>query len=345
MSRYLLPALCLLLLSACAPPTQDAAQSSAAQSSNAGETAFPVLTGPYLGQQPPGAEAKIFAPGIVSTGLTERDLVVSPDGNEIFWVAAAGNMDYAAIFSTRLVDGAWTKPEALPFASDATFPSIEPAISSDGNRFFFVSERPRDGGTEAADYDIWYVDRGADGWGEPANLGPPVNTDDAEYFPSLTNDGTIYFTRDDSNLGEELVFRARPDGNGGYLDPEPLPEQVNTGNARYNAHVARDESFIIVPVAGRDDSLGATDYYVSFRNSDDSWSEAVHLGDQVSSKSRLEYSPTLSPDGRYLFFMTSRPAHQGTLSFDRLQEIQKEHGNGLSDIYWIDASFISDLRP
>ena len=36
-----------------------------------GEEDFPVLKGRYLGQKPPGTKPEIFAPGIISTGLTE----------------------------------------------------------------------------------------------------------------------------------------------------------------------------------------------------------------------------------------------------------------------------------
>jgi len=45
---------------------------------------FPVLKGPYLGQIPPGKTPEIFAPGIVSTGMSESAIAVSSDGNEIF---------------------------------------------------------------------------------------------------------------------------------------------------------------------------------------------------------------------------------------------------------------------
>ena len=42
-------------------------------------------TGPYLDQPPPGDEPALFAPGIVSDGLANRDLAITPDGDEIYW--------------------------------------------------------------------------------------------------------------------------------------------------------------------------------------------------------------------------------------------------------------------
>ena len=59
------------------------------------------------------------------------------------------------------------------------------------------------------------MDRKKDGWSKPYNLGPPINTDDPEYFPSVTRDGTIYFTReiDDGGKKRSLIHRARMAGD------------------------------------------------------------------------------------------------------------------------------------
>ena len=47
---------------------------------------FPKLTGPYLGQKPPGPTPELFAPGIISTEKNEHSpAIFSKDGNELFW--------------------------------------------------------------------------------------------------------------------------------------------------------------------------------------------------------------------------------------------------------------------
>ena len=48
------------------------------ETANAEEPGFPELSGPYLGQEPPGAEPVLFAPGIVSNGMLNRDIAISP---------------------------------------------------------------------------------------------------------------------------------------------------------------------------------------------------------------------------------------------------------------------------
>jgi cytohesin len=57
----------------------------AAKGADQGPPRFPVLTGPYLGQKPPGEEPEIFAPGIVSTmGMQHGPAVFSSDGREVY---------------------------------------------------------------------------------------------------------------------------------------------------------------------------------------------------------------------------------------------------------------------
>jgi len=316
-------------------------------SGSEGAEEFPALTGDYLGQPPPGDEPELFAPGIVSTGMAERDMALTPDGNELYFVAVVGrNHNFSAILVTRRVEGLWTKPEVAPFSGQ--YMDLEPAISPDGQRFFFLSNRPHPGSSEpTGDEDIWVMDRTELGWGEPYNLGPPVNSEAEEFFPSVTRDGTIYFTRKGED-GTEAILRSRWTGEG-YAEPERLGPEVNSGRTRFNAFIAPDESYIIVCVWGREDSLGGVDYYVVFRSPDDVWSEPVNLGEGISSDQGGEWSPFVSLDGKYFFFMSSRAEIEDRHASRRLShaDMRRMHDrpmNGNSDIWWVDASFIEELR-
>jgi len=310
---------------------------------------FPRLTGDYLGQTPPGDEPELFAPGIVSTGLQTRDFTISPDGDEIYFCAAIGNHTHSTILVSRRESGVWTEPEVAPFASHAGFMYIEPFMQPDGERLFFVSDQPDPrSGTEGGDEDIWYCDRTPAGWNEPRALGAPVNSADAEYFPSVTNDGTIYFTREDRQSRQGGIFRTRL-VDGVYQEPERLPEQVNSTPYIFNAFVAPDESYLIVPVFGREDSHGHADYYICFRSPDDQWSDPINLGETINTDQGNEWSPYVSPDGQYFFFMSARPredvvAPGGAYTREKLFEMHNRPGHGLSSIYWMRAGFIELLR-
>lgn len=303
-----------------------------------------VVSGDYLGQAAPGDSAMLFAPGIVSTGMAERDFAITPDGNEIFFCREAGKFRYVTIFYTRRSNGVWSIPEVFEYFADPAYKYVEPHISPDGSRLYFISTMPVDFASEANE-DIWFCTKTDGRWSSPRNLGAPVNTSGKEFFPSVTVDGTIYYTHLDTVAREEFIYRSRM-VNGAYQEPEKLGPNVNTGSARYNAFVSADESYIIVPSYGMPDSFGATDYYISFRDSLDNWSQPVNMGPEVNSSYPGEWSASVSTDGKYLFFMSDRAGGKSLemLSSETLQLFHNSPQNGNPDIYWISSSVIEKLR-
>jgi len=102
----------------------------------------------------------------------------------------------------------WATPENLGPMINTTGTDNTPWITRDGLGLYFSSDRP--GGYGGAD--IWVTTRVStnDAWGEPANLGPPVNSEAGDYLPSLSSDGLVLFFSDYDNLNTGM----RPGGNG-----------------------------------------------------------------------------------------------------------------------------------
>lgn len=307
------------------------------------------LAGDYLGQKLPGAEPVLFAPGIVSTGMAERDIAMTPDGNEIYFTILTGRYDTWTILVTRRAGSRWSKPEVVPFSGDPRFRDGEPCVAPDGKKLYFVSNRPLAGGEKAGAEHIWVADRAGQSWSPPRPAGPPINGEWKEYFPSVTRDGTLYFTREDLKTQDSSIYRARW-VDGAFAPPERLPDRVNAGAARFNAFITPDESCLIYCLMGREDSLGGIDYYAAFRSPEDAWSEPVNLGARINTAGSDEYSPYLSPDGKVFFFMSARPGPgrraAGTrFTWAGLQRSAGLPGNGNSDIWWMDATFLTGLQP
>jgi hypothetical protein len=314
------------------------------------EARFSSLQGQYLGQNLPGNVAELFAPGLISTGLYERDCAVSPDGKEIYYGVFIGG--WATIMLTRNIDGKWTEPTILPFASDPEFNFVEPCLSADGKRLFFLSTLPPAGEKPKRGWghqNIWVVDRQADGsWGKPYDLGQSINTPDQEYFPSLTRDGTLYFSRSVAGA-PSAVYRSRL-VNKVHTQPEKLPSPVNGSWSIYNACIAPDESYIIGCVSGKDTTLpkNVSRYYVSFRSRDGSWSELIDMGDMINLPGSTALSPSISPDGKYFFFSLSQPIATASLkdlkNLSDILKIQASPFNGAANIHWVSTQVIEDLR-
>lgn len=299
---------------------------------------------PLPGGAVPTTTPSLLAPGMVNSGMNTRDVAMTPDGRQMYFCMASAGYRYAVILVTRFVDGDWTEPVVAPFSGSTEWIDLEPFISPDGRRFFFMSTRP-DAGETAGEADIWVMDRQGDRWGAPRNIGGPVNTDQAEYFPSVTRDGTLYFTRADTTGRIHRIFRSRPDG-AGYLEPELLPAEVNCGVNRFNATMSPDESRLILSAVGVQGSHGAVDYFLVHRDADDRWSGPINLGPVVNDGSAQSWSPYVTPDGGTFLFMSSRQAGGARGWPPTWGELQARHitpGAGSPNIYQIRSGFLDSL--
>ena len=239
--------------------------------------------------------------GTISTPENELNAAFSPDGRTLYFTRAAGaNGRFGVIVvSKALRDGHWSDPEVAEFSG--RYSDYDPIVSPDGSRLFFISKRPATGQEPRSDFDIWVVDLAGNGWGEPRNLGAPVNSDGDELYPSVASDGTLYFSscgRNDSR-GRCDLYRARY-RDGQYLEPENLGDPVNTPASETDAYVAPDQSYLIFAAYGRADAAGDGDLYVSHLR-DGVWSAPRPLGPHINTVAR-EYCPIVSPDGKYLYF-------------------------------------------
>jgi outer membrane protein OmpA-like peptidoglycan-associated protein/cytochrome c-type biogenesis protein CcmH/NrfG len=155
---------------------------------------------------------------------------------------------------------------------------------------------------------------------EPENLGAAINSPNDEYAPTLTADEqTLIFTRkkprEDSNylhLGreyEDFYISYRKNGEwtpAGNLGP-PINTQFNEGAQSISA----DGVHLYFTACNRPDGMGSCDIYYA-RRVDDDWSRPVNLGPPVNTSS-WDSQPSISPDGRTLYFVSNRSGNYGRM--------------------------------
>ncbi|NVJ97306.1 MAG: PD40 domain-containing protein [Alphaproteobacteria bacterium] len=265
------------------------------------------LKGPYLGQTPPGMTAKPFAPGIVNTEEWGDAVSFSPDMTTVHvsrWRhSRESEVPENATFK-KAGDG-WHKI-VVPAGTR------KPSYSPDGN---------------IQHYRAKYKERTADGWSELKSLGPVFEAIDIMGL-TASADGTLVFdewTRDGNGV---LRYSRLVDGM--REAPKPLPKEINTG--LWNAHpfIAPDESYIMWD-GEREGGFGSNDLFISFRQPDGSWGDAINLGNKVNTDAE-EGGPQVTPDGKYIFF-------------NRMVLPVSGEGEPQSDLYWISAQIIENLRP
>jgi Tol biopolymer transport system component len=285
----------------------------------------------------PRATPTVFAPNEISTGGYQVAQEFTPDGETIYFVESTPDGNFWTLVFSHLSNGHWNTPQVAPFSGQ--YSDADPFITADGNRFFFISRRPLSPASkEPRNLDIWVMSKTATGWSEPHNLGRPVNSDESEYFPTLTSDGTLYFgSRRKGGKGGVDLYRSRL-VNGKYTEPENLGDQINTQFDEYEPFIAPDESFLIFMAAGRPEGLGGFDLFVSYRRNGQ-WTKAKNLGAPINSAAD-ELSPKVSRDGKYFFWTSTRSDFnlsplQPRTSSEFYSKLQKS-GNGVGDIYYID---------
>jgi WD40-like Beta Propeller Repeat len=282
----------------------------------------------------PLPEPALFGEGVVSTGEFESHPAFTPDGQTLYFVKSTPAFTDWKIYVTHHADGRWSPPKVAPFSGKHR--DADPFISADGKLLYFISDRPVDDKPKE-DMDIWVMDRlkGGD-WGEPRNLGTPVNTTASEWFPTLAANGTLYFGSDrPGGHGKTDLYRARR-ADGKLAEPENLGPSVNSAADEYEGQVAADESFLVFMAAGRPDSLGGGDLYISYQK-DGKWTPARNLGPKINGPG-LEISPYLSPDGKYFFFSSVRKA--ADIPPGKRPDRPR---NGLGDIYQVDLGALHEL--
>jgi Tol biopolymer transport system component len=284
---------------------------------------FSSLKGPFFGQTAPEKKAEVFLDGLISTlDQPEMCAAFTLDGKEFYYNDREEGQ--WSIFVTKLDNGRWTKPRPLPFTSGYTDRDF--TMSPDGNRIYFGSNRPRKlGGPRQLTLDIFVTERLPSGeWSQPRVVGFPVSTEASENYPSVARNGNLYFfSKRDDGIGLYDIYVARF-RDGRYQQAECLGRAVNSDKNDWDAYIAPGESYIIFSSQNRDDTIGKQDLYISFRGTDGSWTPAKNMGPCVNSPSD-EICPSVSLDKKILFFTSRR--------------------RGKSDIYWIDAKIIEDLKP
>lgn len=231
----------------------------------------------------------IFGEGIISTGEFELNAAFAPDGRSVYFTRTADfTWTKNSIYVSYFKDSSWKEPIIAEFSG--VYADVDPFVTRDGRRIYFLSRRPWSGKT-TNDYDIWYVEKTETGWSEARNIGAPVNSSGNEYYVSLTDNGNLYFSRDDGEI------YCAPLKNGTYQKPYNLGKNINTMLEEYDPYITPDERFLFF---SRAPLGGAANILVSSKQGE-SWSTAKPLNHLVNTFSH-EFAPSVSPDGRYLFF-------------------------------------------
>jgi len=184
----------------------------------------------------------------INTAFNEGAISVSADGRLLIFTACnrqggKGSCDlYLKIIGSQNV----INLETVNSKSWDT----QGCFSPDGKFLYFVSNRPGGYGGK----DIWISEIGKDGFGEPFNAGPIINTEYNEMSPFLHADNLTFYFASDGHIGMgefDLFVSRRKNANQVWMSPKNMGYPINTYKVENSLIVATD---------------GKTAYYVSDRS-------------------------------------------------------------------------------
>ncbi len=264
---------------------------------------FPILKGPYLGQKPPGKKAELFAPDVIRYEVHESPFI-SPDEKEII----IGSMSEGTKYY-KMVGGVWQLRTALPFETPDNCNGM--FVSPSGKRLYFLI-------WEGNDENFYVSEKKGQKWMTPRSLGEEVNSFKTHWQFTVARNENLYF----SSEGNLMVSVFNGDT---HLTPVPLKLDSDKNLVGGTPYIAPDESYILYSMGSKNNG-DSTDLYISYRMSNGTWSFPKDLGANINSPGDYDLCPKVSPNGKFLFFISRR--------------------NGPDfRVYWADAKIIDDLRP
>lgn len=200
------------------------------------------------------------------------------------------------------------RKERLGEGINTQYDETAPVISPDGKTLFFDRKFSAEntGGIKDED-DIWFSWADEKGnWSKAVNIGPPLNTKWNNFVQSITPDGNtlllgnIYGKKGVMYPGISISHR----GKVGWT--EPIAQDIQYF-VNYNDHVSyclsNSNKYLLI-ASETDNNYGGLDLYVSFRTSDNSWSEPKNLGTVINTAVN-DNSPFLAADDITLYYSTS----------------------------------------
>lgn len=279
---------------------------------------------------------KVFQPGIISKGDYESHPAFSPTMDTLYFIKLSNDLKISAICVSYLKHGQWSTPQIAAFSGK--YMDADPFVSKDGHTLYFMSNRPEKEGDPVKDNtDIWKVSLTGPGSRLPVHLAAPVNSTADEYYPTLADNGDLYFgsTRNEGNLGGSDIYRCRL-VNGVYQQAENLGNAINSTGNEFEAFIAPDQSYLIFN--STPGSLGRLDFYISYQK-DGTWTKAIKLPEPFNSDG-IEWAPKVSRNGKLFYFSSTRNNNDKLpLKAESIQLLNKRletAGNSLGDLYTVD---------
>ncbi|WP_342327824.1 OmpA family protein [Pedobacter sp. FW305-3-2-15-E-R2A2] len=218
----------------------------------------------------------------------------------IFSRNIAGNEDF---FISKKRNKEWSSPVSLSSnINTSQFNEGAQSISPDGQYLFFTGcNRPNGLGR----CDLYVSHKEGNNWGQPFNLGAPVNSIYWESQPAISPDGnTLYFVSNrPGGIGGYDIWKTLLNEEGEWSAPVNLGPEINTPYDENTPFLHADGKTLYFSSDGWP-GMGNKDIFMSRLDSTGHWSNPLNMGYPINSFSE-ESGLIVSPDGTEAFFSSN----------------------------------------
>lgn len=217
----------------------------------------------YFGLKPPGLKAEAYVPEIV----WELGEMLDQNMEEFYFTPSVEVPLSPIVISFRMENRVWKKYRFYATGGDTLYSNDK------------------------------YIERTTTGWSKIKSLGSPFDSIPIMRL-SASLKGTLVF--DEFTREGNGVLRYSRLVNGKREAPKPLSKAINSGKWTAHPFIAPDESYIIWD-SEIDGGYGDSDMYISFRQTDGSWGDAINFGNEINTDGE-DGGGYVTPDGKYLSY-------------------------------------------
>ncbi|MEP7254280.1 MAG: OmpA family protein [Ferruginibacter sp.] len=264
------------------------------------------------------AKDYVFAPQNLGDSINSSALEYFPsltiDGSKMIFTRRVNNDE--DFYESNFINGKWSNAKPLGGKVNTNFNEGAQNISQDGQLLVFTGCNYPEG---QGSCDLYFSVRTNNGWSEPQNLGPIVNTDFWESSPSLSPDKRdLYFASSMAGgLGGRDIWVTHRLPTGKWSRPENLGEAVNTSGDESCPFMHADNETLYFNSNGHT-GYGMTDLFFSKKVNDSSWVVAENLGYPVNTIDD-QGSLIVAADGKTAYYASEGSDTRGGLDIYTFQ--------------------------
>jgi outer membrane protein OmpA-like peptidoglycan-associated protein/tetratricopeptide (TPR) repeat protein len=270
----------------------------------------------------------VFAPNNLGDSVNTKELEYFPslpiDGKKLIFTRRLNGNNEDFFESDLSENKTWGKAYPLPGnINSSSFNEGAQNISQDGKWLIFTGCNFPEG-LGSCDLYISYLTK--NGWSEPQNLGPNVNSEFWESSPSLSPDKRdLYFSSSvPGGFGGADIWVCHRNENGKWSEPYNLGPEINTAGDEGTPFIHADNQTLYFNSDGQPGYSEKPDIFVSHKLPDGKWSKAENLGYPINTIDD-EGSLVVAADGKTAYYASDRSDTKGGLdiySFELREDVR-----------------------